>query len=322
MGLEPTTPCLQSRCSSQLSYSPGTTWWFRMRSPTVEGEPRRYSAGHRRTTAKDRHTGTAASFASPAPAPTLPVPQPAAPGSRDDIGNLGGGEEPAHWSVPALAIKLVGRLSDGQRMQWEQQGFVRIERFAEPGVGTAMLERVGRLVRAAAAGDDVGAALVLPEQQPDFSGESSPTDVAPEQLASKVFRVARFEPARPIVGLWLAVTRATLENGCLHVLPGSQREPEHEHVPDPARERQLRLHRDRRPRHDRQRSGVDGAGRPARVRQPSDAPPTDNASRGIRAAMVFHVATRGTVDSTEQQRGYTVNDRMPVRSASTSAPTR
>jgi hypothetical protein len=24
MGLEPTTPCLQSRCSSQLSYIPGT----------------------------------------------------------------------------------------------------------------------------------------------------------------------------------------------------------------------------------------------------------------------------------------------------------
>ena len=23
MGLEPTTPCLQSRCSSQLSYAPG-----------------------------------------------------------------------------------------------------------------------------------------------------------------------------------------------------------------------------------------------------------------------------------------------------------
>ena len=30
MGLEPTTPCLQSRCSSQLSYVPGVLaryWW-------------------------------------------------------------------------------------------------------------------------------------------------------------------------------------------------------------------------------------------------------------------------------------------------------
>ena len=41
-----------------------------------------------------------------------------------------------------------------------------------------------------------------------------------------------FEPARPVVGVWLAVTEATLENGCLHVLPGSHREPVHEHVPD------------------------------------------------------------------------------------------
>ena len=46
------------------------------------------------------------------------------------------------------------------------------------------------------------------------------------------FYFAPFEPARPIVGAWLAVTEATLENGCLHVLPGSHREPVHEHVPD------------------------------------------------------------------------------------------
>ncbi len=41
-----------------------------------------------------------------------------------------------------------------------------------------------------------------------------------------------FEPPRPITGVWLAVTEATLTNGCLHVLPGSHREPVHEHVPD------------------------------------------------------------------------------------------
>ncbi|MGH9260677.1 MAG: phytanoyl-CoA dioxygenase family protein, partial [Acidimicrobiales bacterium] len=40
-----------------------------------------------------------------------------------------------------------------------------------------------------------------------------------------------FEPARPVVGLWLAVTEATLANGCLHVLPGSHAEPVNEHVP-------------------------------------------------------------------------------------------
>jgi ectoine hydroxylase-related dioxygenase (phytanoyl-CoA dioxygenase family) len=35
-----------------------------------------------------------------------------------------------------------------------------------------------------------------------------------------------------VVGVWLAVTAATLTNGCLHVLPGSQTEPVHSHVPD------------------------------------------------------------------------------------------
>jgi ectoine hydroxylase-related dioxygenase (phytanoyl-CoA dioxygenase family) len=36
----------------------------------------------------------------------------------------------------------------------------------------------------------------------------------------------------PQVGVWLAVSEATLENGCLQVLPGSHREPIHAHVPD------------------------------------------------------------------------------------------
>ena len=37
---------------------------------------------------------------------------------------------------------------------------------------------------------------------------------------------------QPQVGVWLALSRATLENGCLWVLPGSHREPIHRHVPD------------------------------------------------------------------------------------------
>ena len=36
----------------------------------------------------------------------------------------------------------------------------------------------------------------------------------------------------PQIGLWLAVSDATLENGCLWVLPGSHREPVHPHVTD------------------------------------------------------------------------------------------
>ena len=41
-----------------------------------------------------------------------------------------------------------------------------------------------------------------------------------------------FEPARPVVAMWLAVTEATLDNGCLHVPPGSQTEPVHAHIAD------------------------------------------------------------------------------------------
>ena len=37
MGLEPTTPCLQSRCSSQLSYVPGVIGAHRTVLGTLEG---------------------------------------------------------------------------------------------------------------------------------------------------------------------------------------------------------------------------------------------------------------------------------------------
>jgi len=36
----------------------------------------------------------------------------------------------------------------------------------------------------------------------------------------------------PQVGVWLATTRATVENGCLYVAPGSHQEPIHEVTPD------------------------------------------------------------------------------------------
>jgi ectoine hydroxylase-related dioxygenase (phytanoyl-CoA dioxygenase family) len=35
---------------------------------------------------------------------------------------------------------------------------------------------------------------------------------------------------------------------------------------------------------------------------------TDNASAGLRAAMVYHYAPTGTLDRTEAVRGYTIND--------------
>ena len=118
-----------------------------------------------------------------------------------------------------------------------------------------------------------------------------------------------FEPARPVTGVWLAVTEATLENGCLHVLPGSHREPIHAHVPD------------RRPGanygyveivdHDMSRSV------PVRM-EPGDLLvfdshlmhcSTDNVSSGLRAAMVYHYAAAGTLDRSKNL----VNDWMPAR---------
>ena len=123
-----------------------------------------------------------------------------------------------------------------------------------------------------------------------------------------------FEPARPIVGLWLAVTEATLENGCLHVLPGSNHERVHEHIPD------------RRPGANYGYTEIVDHDMSAAVpvlMYPGDLlvfdshlmhRSTDNVSRGIRAAMVFHVAAAGTVDNTEAIRGYKspVNDWVPL----------
>ena len=260
-------------------------------------------------------------------------------------------------------MAVTDRLSDEQTAAFHRDGFVRLESFADTAVGQAMLARVIELARAAAAGDDIGPAFVMPEQQPDL-GERP----APEDLVSKIFRLARdpvfhdfitqpevtalaapligtddldcflsqfifknpgawgqpwhqdsyyfpFEPARPVIGLWLAVTEATLANGCLHVLPGSHAEPVHDHIPDP-------------------RSGAnygyveivdhDMSGALPVLMHPGDLlvfdshlmhRSTDNASPGLRAAMVFHLARAGTTDRTMDLRGYTVNDWIPVRRA-------
>jgi ectoine hydroxylase-related dioxygenase (phytanoyl-CoA dioxygenase family) len=107
-----------------------------------------------------------------------------------------------------------------------------------------------------------------------------------------------FDPPRPILGVWLAVTEATLENGCLHVVPGSHREPVHEHVAD------------RRPGANYGYVEIvdhDMASAEPVLMQPGDLllfdshlmhRSTDNESDGIRAAMVYHYAATGTVERT------------------------
>ena len=115
----------------------------------------------------------------------------------------------------------------------------------------------------------------------------------------------------PQVGIWLAVTEATLENGCLYVLPGSHREPVHEHVLD-------------------SRPGAnlgyveivdhDMAGAVPVTMKPGDLlvfhshlmhRSVDNQSSGLRAAMVYHLAEAGTTD--RDAKPVPINDWMPVR---------
>ena len=121
-----------------------------------------------------------------------------------------------------------------------------------------------------------------------------------------------FEPARPVVGVWLAVTEATLDNGCLHVLPGSHAEPVHAHVPD------------RRPGAnygyfeivDHDMSGSEPVLMSAGDLLVFDSHlmhrSTDNASSGIRAAMVYHCAAAGTVDHSAEYWASS-NEWIPVR---------
>lgn len=118
-----------------------------------------------------------------------------------------------------------------------------------------------------------------------------------------------FDPPRPIVGVWLAVTEATLENGCLHVLPGSHRQPVHDHVAD------------RRPGANYGYVEIvdhDMAGAEPVPMDPGDLllfdshlmhRSTDNRSGGRRAAMVFHYAATGTVDLG----GNRINDFVSAR---------
>ncbi|MGE4607127.1 MAG: phytanoyl-CoA dioxygenase family protein, partial [Myxococcota bacterium] len=115
----------------------------------------------------------------------------------------------------------------------------------------------------------------------------------------------------PQVGIWVAVTQATLENGCLHVLPGSHTEPRHDHVMD-------------------SRPGANLGYLEIVDHDMSESVPVlmqagdllvfhshlmhrslDNESGGVRAAMVYHLAEAGTVDQSSSPAG--INDWMPVR---------
>src|SRR2546421_5882974 len=104
-----------------------------------------------------------------------------------------------------------------------------------------------------------------------------------------------FDPSggRPIAGVWLAVTEATLENGCLHVLPGSHRQPIHEHIPDQRPDANAGYYEIV----DHDMSGAVPVLMKAGDLLVFDSHlmhrSTDNASNGIRAAMVYHYCRAG-----------------------------
>jgi ectoine hydroxylase-related dioxygenase (phytanoyl-CoA dioxygenase family) len=120
---------------------------------------------------------------------------------------------------------------------------------------------------------------------------------------------------QPQVGVWVALSRATLENGCLWVLPGSHKGPIHAHVPD------------RRPAANRAYTEIvdqDDSAREPALMQPGDVlffhsylmhMSTDNVADERRAAMVYHYASVGTrAESPEVAKALAeVNRWIPVR---------
>lgn len=71
--------------------------------------------------------------------------------------------------------------------QYAADGYFKMERFAGPSVGHAMLDDVVDIVQRSDRGEQVDA-LVLPEAQPDFAARD---DAKPEDVIAKVFKLHR-----------------------------------------------------------------------------------------------------------------------------------
>ena len=95
---------------------------------------------------------------------------------RPLVGGVRPGRRPG-GSAPGLVgrrsgerglVSPLGAVGADERASWDERGFFRLDRFADPSEGEAMLECVLGLVRSSAAGDDIAPALVMPEQQADM----------------------------------------------------------------------------------------------------------------------------------------------------------
>jgi ectoine hydroxylase-related dioxygenase (phytanoyl-CoA dioxygenase family) len=106
-----------------------------------------------------------------------------------------------------------------------------------------------------------------------------------------------FEPDHQ-VGVWIAVTDATATNGPLSVLPGSHREPLHEHVPDRRPDANLGYTEIVDMDFSEQQQVLMSAGDVLVFDSHLMHCSTDNESDAARAAMVYHYAVAGTIDRT------------------------
>jgi phytanoyl-CoA hydroxylase len=227
---------------------------------------------------------------------------------------------------------------------WEQDGYLKLDRFADAPTCARMHDHVVDLCRRAAAGEGIGDSLVDPERN-EWAGATEAEDrvskvfilhtgdpvfsafardpalldvvgalLGPDVdcfLSQFIFKnpgaigqpwhqdslYFPFEPDHQ-VGIWLAVTEATATNGPLSVLPGSHREPVHEHVPDQRPEANLGY---------TEIVDMDFTGAEQVLMDAGDVlvfdshlmhRSTDNVSDGRRAAMVYHYASAGTIDNT------------------------
>ena len=119
----------------------------------------------------------------------------------------------------------------------------------------------------------------------------------------------------PQVGIWLAVTEANLDNGPLRILPRSHTEPVHDVVPDRREHANLGYV---------EIVDTDTSEQEPVLMQPGDLLffhshllhcSTDNASKQMRAAMVYHFASAATRDLSMEKIGFVPPnmDWMPVR---------
>lgn len=122
-----------------------------------------------------------------------------------------------------------------------------------------------------------------------------------------------FEPERPVVAVWLALTRAADDNSCLRLVPGSQRSPLLRHGFDrqsPTGARYLSL-ADRRV--DGWEPVIVGGGDLVVFDSHLVHASTDNISSNTRVALTFHFASAGTIDRTVERFGESpYNDWMPA----------